>query len=81
MADRDLSLTAAMFHIVKENVLTNDPLDSTRSVAAGEVRSRGFDINGRQHHPAVACDRRLCLCRCRSHRKHQRQHAVRVSPG
>ncbi|MFL9808451.1 MAG: TonB-dependent siderophore receptor [Pseudomonas sp.] len=45
MADRDLSLTAAMFHIVKENVLTNDPLDSTRSVAAGEVRSRGFDIN------------------------------------
>ena len=27
-----------MFHIVK-NVLTNDPLDSTRSVAAGEVRS------------------------------------------
>ena len=26
-------------------MLTNDPLDGTRSVAAGEVRSRGFDIN------------------------------------
>ncbi|WP_212630981.1 TonB-dependent siderophore receptor [Pseudomonas sp. KB-10] len=45
MADRDLSLTAAAFHIVKENVLTSDPLDTTRSIAAGEVRSRGFDIN------------------------------------
>ncbi|ERI54011.1 TonB-dependent siderophore receptor [Pseudomonas sp. EGD-AK9] len=45
LADRDLSLTAALFHIVKENVLTSDPLDSTRSISAGEVRSRGFDIN------------------------------------
>lgn len=45
MADRDLSLSAALFHIVKENVLTSDPLDTTRSIAAGEVRSRGFDIN------------------------------------
>jgi iron complex outermembrane receptor protein len=45
LADRDLSLTAALFHIVKENVLTSDPLDSTRSIAAGEVRSRGFDIS------------------------------------
>jgi len=48
MDDRGLSLTAAMFHIVKENVLTNDPANtSTESfkIAAGEVRSRGFDIN------------------------------------
>ncbi|WP_296269864.1 TonB-dependent siderophore receptor [Pseudomonas sp. UBA6323] len=45
MADRDLSLTAAAFHIVKENVLTDDPVDTSRKIAAGEVRSRGFDIN------------------------------------
>jgi iron complex outermembrane receptor protein len=48
MLDRDLSLTAAMFHIVKENVLTNDPNNTgseSFQIAAGEVRSRGFDIN------------------------------------
>ncbi|VXC98216.1 TonB-dependent siderophore receptor [Pseudomonas sp. 8Z] len=48
MLDRDLSLTAAMFHIVKENVLTNDPSNTgseSFQIAAGEVRSRGFDIN------------------------------------
>ena len=45
LPERNLSLTAALFHITKENVLTSDPLDSTRSIAAGEVRSRGFDIS------------------------------------
>lgn len=48
MADRDLSLTASVFHIVKENVLTNDPANTgteTFQIAAGEVRSRGFDIS------------------------------------
>ena len=45
--DRQLSVDAAIYHIVKENVLTRDPNDpsGTYSVAAGEVRSRGLDIN------------------------------------
>ncbi|MGG5289274.1 TonB-dependent siderophore receptor [Pseudomonas shirazensis] len=45
--DRQLSVDAAIYHIVKENVLTRDPADPTGtfSVAAGEVRSRGLDIN------------------------------------
>ncbi|SFO97737.1 TonB-dependent siderophore receptor [Pseudomonas borbori] len=43
--DRQLSVDAAVYHIVKQNVLTLDPLDPTFSVAAGEVRSRGFDLN------------------------------------
>ncbi|MGQ7960625.1 TonB-dependent siderophore receptor [Pseudomonas sp. SP16.1] len=48
LADRDLSLTAALFHITKENVLTNDPANTgaeSFQIAAGEVRSRGFDIS------------------------------------
>jgi iron complex outermembrane receptor protein len=43
--DRQLSVDAAIYHIEKKNVLTTDPVDSTFSVAAGEVRSRGFDLN------------------------------------
>ncbi|WEK28405.1 MAG: TonB-dependent siderophore receptor [Candidatus Pseudomonas phytovorans] len=43
--DRQLSVDAAIYHIVKENVLTRDPADPNYSVAAGEVRSRGLDIN------------------------------------
>lgn len=43
--EHDLSVTAALFHITKENVLTSDPLDSNYQVAAGEARSRGFDIS------------------------------------
>jgi len=47
-ADRRLGATAALFHIVKRNVLTTDPADSTQQVAAGEVRSQGaeFDLAG-----------------------------------
>ncbi|HBC01545.1 MAG TPA: TonB-dependent siderophore receptor [Pseudomonas sp.] len=41
----DLSVTAALFHITKENVLTSDPVDSNYQIAAGEARSRGFDIS------------------------------------
>lgn len=40
-----LSLDAAVYHIDKENVLTVDPDDSSQSVATGEVRSRGLDVN------------------------------------
>ncbi len=43
--DRQLSVDAAIYQIEKRNVLTPDPLDSTFNVAAGEVRSRGFDLN------------------------------------
>jgi iron complex outermembrane receptor protein len=43
--DQQLSVDAAIYQIDKRNVLTDDPLDSTFKVAAGEVRSRGFDLN------------------------------------
>lgn len=43
--DKQLSVEAAVYQIDKKNVLTTDPLDSTFSIAAGEVRSRGFDLN------------------------------------
>ncbi|WP_122455867.1 TonB-dependent siderophore receptor [Pseudomonas viridiflava] len=43
--DRRLSVDAALYQIEKQNVLTTDPVDSTFSVAAGEVRSRGLDLN------------------------------------
>lgn len=43
--DRQLSVDAAVYQIDKKNVLTLDPADSAFSVAAGEVRSRGFDLN------------------------------------
>lgn len=43
--DQQLSVDAAIYQIEKRNVLTTDPVDSTFSVAAGEVRSCGFDVN------------------------------------
>ncbi len=43
--DRQLAIDAAIYHIVKENVLTVDPADDAYKIAAGEVRSRGLDIN------------------------------------
>ncbi|MBK3432292.1 MULTISPECIES: TonB-dependent siderophore receptor [unclassified Pseudomonas] len=43
--DRQLSVDAAIYQIEKKNVLTTDPVDNTFSVAAGQVRSRGFDLN------------------------------------
>lgn len=47
-ADRSLAASLAAFEIRKRNVLTPDPADATRSIAAGEVRSRGieFDVAG-----------------------------------
>ena len=45
LPEHNLSVTAALFHITKENVLTADPLDSNFQIAAGEVRSRGFDLS------------------------------------
>ncbi|WP_409283622.1 TonB-dependent siderophore receptor [Pseudomonas protegens] len=43
--DQQLSVDAAIYQIEKRNVLTADPVDSTFSVAAGEVQSRGLDVN------------------------------------
>ncbi|CAO4169434.1 Ferrichrome-iron receptor [Methylorubrum aminovorans] len=44
LLDGTLSATAAVFDIRRTNVLTVDPFDPNFSVAAGEVRSRGFDL-------------------------------------
>ncbi|WP_300626744.1 TonB-dependent receptor [Pseudomonas sp.] len=43
--DRQLSVDAAIYQIEKKNVLAIDPLDNALSVATGQVRSRGFDLN------------------------------------
>lgn len=40
-----LGITAALFQIEKENVLTPDAANAGFSVAAGEARSRGFDVS------------------------------------
>lgn len=45
LLDRRLSVTAALFHITKQNVLTTDPADTSRQIQTGEVQSRGLDIN------------------------------------
>ena len=44
LLDGRLGMTVAAFHLTKENVLTADPADSTYQIAAGEVRSRGLDL-------------------------------------
>lgn len=44
LLDGRLGLTFAAFHLTKENVLTADPNDAAFNIAAGEVRSRGFDV-------------------------------------
>ncbi len=40
-----LSVDAAIYDIEKQNVLTADPIDPDFRIAAGEVRSRGLDVN------------------------------------
>ncbi|WP_423836959.1 TonB-dependent siderophore receptor [Stutzerimonas xanthomarina] len=44
LLDSRLGMTVAAFHLTKENVLTADPVDSAYQIAAGEVRSRGVDL-------------------------------------
>ncbi|PNG13439.1 TonB-dependent siderophore receptor [Stutzerimonas stutzeri] len=44
LLDSRLGMTVAAFYLTKENVLTADPADSTYQIAAGEVRSRGIDL-------------------------------------
>ncbi|MDS7931795.1 TonB-dependent siderophore receptor [Acinetobacter sp. V102_4] len=43
--DNMLSVDSAIFYAEKENVLTIDPIDSAYKVSAGEVRSRGIELN------------------------------------
>ncbi|ENU30831.1 hypothetical protein F991_01345 [Acinetobacter sp. CIP-A165] len=45
LLDHKLSFENAIYYVKKENVLTLDPVDSTKSVAAGEVTSKGFDLS------------------------------------
>jgi iron complex outermembrane recepter protein len=47
-ADKRMGATAALFDIRKRNVLTTDPSNTSYSIAAGEIRSRGleFDVAG-----------------------------------
>jgi iron complex outermembrane receptor protein len=44
-ASRSLGATLAFYDIRKKNVLTGDPVNAGFSVAAGEVRSRGMDLD------------------------------------
>jgi iron complex outermembrane receptor protein len=43
--DKRLSATAALFHVTKQNVLATNPADTSQQIQAGEVRSKGFDLN------------------------------------
>ncbi|MGE6335457.1 TonB-dependent siderophore receptor [Acidovorax sp. NPDC077664] len=44
-SDKRIGATAALFDIRKRNVLTSDPANAGFSVAAGEVRSRGLELD------------------------------------
>jgi iron complex outermembrane receptor protein len=44
-ADKRIGVTAALFDIRKRNVLTSDPLNTGFSIAAGEVSSRGAELD------------------------------------
>jgi iron complex outermembrane receptor protein len=43
--DRTVSVQGALYHTVKQNVQTVDPVDSSYRLATGEVRSQGVDLN------------------------------------
>lgn len=45
LLDKKLSVSAAVFHLTKKNVLATNPADTTTYVQTGEVRSKGFDLN------------------------------------
>ncbi|MBB1603814.1 TonB-dependent siderophore receptor [Variovorax sp. UMC13] len=44
-ADRRIGATAALFDIRKRDVLTADPVNTGYSISAGEIRSRGLEID------------------------------------
>lgn len=43
--DKRIGATAALFDIRKRNVKTTDPTDASQSIAAGEIRSRGLELD------------------------------------
>lgn len=43
--DGRVDVDAAVFRILKENVLTTDPKDTAASIAAGDVESRGVELD------------------------------------
>ena len=45
LLDDQLSFDTAIYYVKKQNVLTPDPLDTTKSIAAGEVTSKGLDLS------------------------------------
>ncbi|MDP2507165.1 MULTISPECIES: TonB-dependent siderophore receptor [unclassified Oceanobacter] len=45
LLDNRSNLNVALFHIVKNNVLTEDPDDDDYSIAIGEIRSQGFEAD------------------------------------
>lgn len=45
LLDNTLSFESAIYYVKKENVLTQDPLNDTKSIAAGKVTSKGIDLN------------------------------------
>jgi len=45
--DFNALFTASAFHLTKTNVLTRDPDNIMNSVQAGEIRSRGFELEGK----------------------------------
>lgn len=45
LMDDRLALDSAVFFVNKKNVLTPDPVNVNKSVAAGEVESKGFELN------------------------------------
>ncbi|MFT4275889.1 MAG: TonB-dependent siderophore receptor [Rhodopseudomonas sp.] len=42
--NRDLLMTAAVFELTQNNVLTADPLHQNYNIQTGQVRSRGFEL-------------------------------------
>lgn len=44
-SDKRIGTTAALFDIRKRNVLTSDPANAGFSIAAGEIRSRGAELD------------------------------------
>ena len=43
----DTLITAAIYQITQQNVLSTDPIDTQFSVQTGEVRSRGFELEAK----------------------------------
>lgn len=45
LLNNKLNVNMALYHIVKNNVLTEDPDDDDYNIAIGEIRSQGFELD------------------------------------